>query len=451
MIDYSDLRKQALLLALEGIKAADPEQAVKRCMVNRNDSIEICGINFSKDYNFYIIGAGKASGNMALAVEEILEDNLVSGIVTVPEEIVSRYSSQKIEFLGSTHPYPSDKSVYAAERIIDFVKELPSKSLLISLFSGGGSALIEKPVDNVTIKDIAKTSSLLMKAGADIYELNTVRKHLSKIKGGWLAKHAFPISMISLLISDVVGDRIDVIASGPTAPDKTTFEDALRILKRYNLEKSVPRNVIKYLYDGVRGLNPETPKPNDRIFENVKIFVVASNIVSLNAMKKKAEEMGYKAIILTSRVLGEAKEIGKLIAGIGIEVYTNGNPLAPPAILLAGGETTVTVKGDGIGGRNQELALSAALMLQEYEGIVIASIGSDGRDGPTDAAGAIVDCNTIRKAYDLGLNPRKYLDNNDSYSFFEKVGGLIKTGYTGTNVNDFIIILVKNSREQKRG
>ncbi len=448
MSSLADLRKTAIMFAIEGIETANPEKAVKKCVKRENEGIKICGLVYPSDYNYYVIGAGKASGEMAIAVENVLREKLVKGIVVVPEEIASKYRSDKICFIGSTHPYPSEKSVYAAERIIDFIKNIEEKAIVLALFSGGGSALIEKPVNNITIDEIAVTSSLLMKAGADIYELNTVRKHLSHIKGGWLAKYVYPKPLVSLLISDVVGDRIDVIASGPTAPDPTSFKDALEILKRYKLEKSIPKSVYEYILGGVKGLYPETPKPTDKIFRKVKNLIIASNIGSLLAMKKKAEEIGYRAIILTSRITGEAREVGKVIAGIASEILMNGNPIQPPAVLLAGGETTVTVKGKGKGGRNQELALSAALMIKDQKNIVVLSIGSDGRDGPTDAAGAIVDNNTVVKAYSLGINPIEYLDNNDSYHFFEKVGGLIKIGYTGTNINDFIIAIVERENHK---
>ncbi|OYT30812.1 MAG: hypothetical protein B6U94_05240 [Thermofilum sp. ex4484_79] len=449
MSSNMEIRKKAVLLAMEGISAADPETAIKKNVKVEGSSIIVQDKRFPLKESIYVIGAGKASGKMAKAIEELLGDRIEEGVVVVPEETVSAFQSSRIEFIGSTHPIPSEKSVVAGERIINLVKNLPKDSLIIALFSGGGSALVEKPVEDISIQDIALTSRLLMKSGADIYELNAVRKHLSEIKGGWLAKHAHPIPIISLLISDVVGDRIDTIASGPTAPDNTTFKDAIDAIEKYNLTDKIPKMVLEYISKGVKGLKPETPKPNDPIFRSVSNNIIASNIISLEAMRRKAEEIGYNTMILTSMITGEAREVGKVLAGIGIEISKSGNPITPPAVILAGGETTVTVRGGGKGGRNQELALSAALILKGYNGIVLLSIGSDGRDGPTDAAGAVVDGYTIEKALERGIDPKTYLYNNDSYTFFEKVGGLIKTGYTSTNVNDFIIIIVEKKGEDK--
>jgi glycerate-2-kinase len=285
-----------------------------------------------------------------------------------------------------------------------------------------------------------------MRAGADIFELNTVRKHLSKIKGGWLARHLQPAACLTLMISDVVGDRMDTIASGPTVPDPTTFEDALGVLSKYGLREKVPRSVIEYLEAGREGRAPETPKPGDPIFSRVFNRIVASNRISLEAMAEKARSMGYNVLVLTSMLEGEAREVGRVVASIAKEIRSSGRPVLPPAVVLLGGETTVTVRGSGVGGRNQELALSAAIAIRGWDRIAILSIGSDGRDGPTDVAGAVVDGFTYEKALSLGLKPEEFLERNDSYSFFKQVGGHVTTGYTGTNVNDFVIIVVEKEK-----
>ena len=434
-------RKVALTLVLEGIEAADPLVAIKRFFEKEGNELVIKKVKG----DVYVVGAGKATGGMAKAVEEVLGDRIKAGIIAVPEELVNDVKLSKIKVLGSTHPKASEKSVRAGKEIVNLVKNASEEDLVIALFSGGGSALVEYPVNGVSIEDIGEVSIALMNAGADIFELNTVRKHLSLFKGGWLAKHASPSSMLCLMISDVVGDRMDTIASGPTVPDPTTFKDALKVLKKYKLYDKAPRSVISYIEKGVKNEVPETPKPGDPIFKRVINRVVASNIISLNSMRRKASELGYNTLILTSMLEGEAREVGKVIAGIAKEVKASGNPIPPPAVILAGGETTVTVRGKGRGGRNQELALSAALTIENLEGIAIASVGSDGRDGPTDAAGAIVDGTTAIIAKKRGLDPYIFLAENNSYEFFKAVGGHVTTGYTGTNVNDLIVIVVEKS------
>lgn len=436
-------RKKALALILEGIRAADPRSAVRRCLRYSSGVLKILGEEVKVRGRIFVIGAGKATGGMATAVEEILQGAVERGVISVPEELAAELSLKRIEVVGATHPKPSQKSVEAGRKIVEIAREASEDDLVIGLISGGGSALMEYPAKGLTIDDISLTSTQLMKAGADIFELNTVRKHLSLLKGGWLAKHAYPARLVALMISDVVGDRLDTIASGPTVPDPTTFSDAKRVIERYSLIDKLPRPVIDYIEMGVRGEAPETPKPGDKIFEKVTNRVVASNIISLTSMSKKAGELGYRAVILTSMLEGEAREVGKVLASIAKEVTKTGNPVSPPVVILAGGETTVTVRGRGRGGRNQELALSAAIQIRGIDGVAIASVGSDGIDGPTDAAGAVVDGETVPKAERLGLDPFRFLDDNNSYEFFKAVGGHVKTGYTGTNVNDLIAIVIE--------
>ncbi len=436
-------RKTAMTLILEGLAAADPYKAVKRALSFENGRLVVKGREIEVKGNVYVVGAGKATGGMATATEDVLGDAIADGVIAVPEEMVSQYRLRKIRVLGSTHPKPSEKSVRAGREVVDLAKKAGEGDVVLALFSGGGSALMELPVEGVSIGDIMEVSVALMNAGADIFELNTVRKHLSRVKGGWLARHAYPATVVCLMISDVVGDRMDTIASGPTVPDPTTFEQAVEVMKRRGVWDSAPPAVREYLEKGLRGEVPETPKPGDPIFERVYNVVVASNIESLRAMKAKAESLGYRALILTSLLEGEAREVGKVAAAIAKEIRRTGNPIEPPAVVLAGGETTVTVRGKGRGGRNQELALSAAMYIEGLDGIAIAAVGSDGRDGPTDAAGAVVDGFTVIKAKKAGLDPLKFLDDNNSYEFFKAVGGHIKTGYTGTNVNDFLVIVVE--------
>lgn len=436
------LHTDALQIVLEGIRAADPEEAVARSLKLENGKLRVSTSLFDLKGKLYLVGFGKAAYKMAKAALEVLGEIVEEGVISIPKGFKVEEELENVDIVFSGHPKPDTGSIEAGKRILKLAEQAGEHDIVLVLISGGGSALMEYPVEGVSLDDIAYTSILLMNSGADIYELNTVRKHLSRVKGGQLAKAIFPATTISLIISDVVGDRVDMIASGPTAPDPTTFQDAWFIMEKYRLIEKIPNSVRSYLERGLRGEVPETPKEGDPIFRKVYNHIIASNIASLRKMKKKAEEMGYNSLILTSMIQGEAREVGKVIAALALEVKKTGNPVTPPAVILAGGETTVTVKGSGKGGRNQELALSAAIQIKDGEGIVVASVGSDGIDGPTDAAGAIVDGYTVVKAYEQGLNAIKYLENNDSYTFFKKVGGLVETGYTGTNVNDFIVVIV---------
>jgi glycerate-2-kinase len=447
--DTEFARVTAVTLAIEGIRAADPLKAVRDYVGVSGDEVLLRdGTRIPLRGRVVVVGAGKATGGMAKAVEELFGDRIARGVVAVPEPLAEAYSRElrRIEVVPSTHPRTSEKSLEAGRRVLEAVRGLSEEDLVVALFSGGGSALLEYPVEGVSIEDIAETSILLMRAGADIFELNTVRKHLSKIKGGWLARHLQPAACLTLMISDVVGDRMDTIASGPTVPDPTTFEDALGVLSKYGLREKVPRSVIEYLEAGREGRASETPKPGDPIFSRVFNRIVASNRISLEAMAEKARSMGYNVLVLTSMLEGEAREVGRVVASIAKEIRSSGRPVPPPAVVLLGGETTVTVRGSGVGGRNQELALSAAIAIRGWDRIAILSIGSDGRDGPTDVAGAVVDGFTYEKALSLGLKPEEFLERNDSYSFFKQVGGHVTTGYTGTNVNDFVIIVVEKEK-----
>ncbi|RLE64798.1 MAG: glycerate kinase [Thermoprotei archaeon] len=436
------LHTDALQIILEGIRAADPEEAVRKALKFKNGKLKVGTKVFDLKGKLYLVGFGKAAYKMAKAASEVLEKIIEKGIISIPKGFKIEKKLENIEIIFSGHPKPDSGSIEAGKKILELANEAGENDIVLILISGGGSALMEYPVEGVSLDDIANTTILLMNSGADIYELNTVRKHLSRVKGGQLAKAIFPATTISLIISDVVGDRIDMIASGPTAPDPTTFQDAWFVLEKYHLLERVPNSVRLYLKKGLKGEASETPKKEDPIFKKVYNHIVASNITSLEKMREKAEKLGYNTLILTSMIQGEAKEVGKVIAALALEAKKTGYPINPPAVILAGGETTVTVKGSGKGGRNQELALSAAIQIKGINGVVIASVGSDGIDGPTDAAGAIVDGFTVIKAENQGMNVIKYLDDNNSYTFFKKVGGLIETGYTGTNVNDFIIAII---------
>lgn len=433
-----------LKLLEAGLKAADPVVAIKRSVTVEGNKLRVLDKEF--DLNLFteiiVVGAGKASGNMAQALEDILGDKIDEGLVIVPKEMVPKHKLKKIKLWGADHPLPTQRGVEGALRIVELLKSGHERKLIIALFSGGGSALMPLPSEGITIEEKRETTELLLKCGAKIDEVNAVRKHISRLKGGQMARLAYPSTIIGLIISDVVGDRLDVIASGPIAPDISTFEEALKVLKKYGIYERVPKSVLDHLKRGVDGLVPETPKPGDKVFRKVFNFIIASNRTSLRAMSKEAERLRLNHLILTSMVEGEARHVGKVIASICKEVKFSGLPIRKPGVIMAGGETTVTVTGRGKGGRNQELALSAAISIRGIKGVYIASIGSDGIDGVTDAAGAVVDGNTCLSAKRKGINPDEYLLDNNSYEFFKKVGGLIYTGYTGTNVNDFIVGLI---------
>lgn len=390
--------------------------------------------------NVYVVGGGKASGSMAEALEQILDNRIKDGIVNVPYNSKSRTNIIRIH--GASHPIPDEKGVEGTRRMLEIAENADEKDLIICLISGGGSSLMPMPRNGISLVDKQKMTEALLKCGATINEINTVRKHISDFKGGWLAKKAYPATIVNLILSDVVGDPLDFIASGPTVPDSTTFTDAINVLKKYKLWEEAPESIRKVLADGEKGIIPETPKENDEAFKKVFNIVIGNNRLASQTAKEYLSSQGLNTILLTATLEGEAKHVGTMLSAIANEISKSGNPIAKPAGIVAGGETTVTVAGKGVGGRNQEIALSAAKKLSGIKGAVIASLSTDGVDGPTDAAGAVVDGKTLAKALGMGLNPEKFLAENDSYRFFAELDDLIFTGPTGTNVNDISVIVV---------
>jgi glycerate-2-kinase len=326
--------------------------------------------------------------------------------------------------------------------MLELAEEAQNDDLIICLISGGGSSLMPLPREGISLADKRKISEDLLRSGATINEINTIRKHISDFKGGWFAKKSHPATILNLILSDVVGDPLDFIASGPTAPDSTTFNDAVKILKRRKLWSDAPESVKEILSDGMKGRIPETPKADDVAFKKVYNVIVGNNRSSCLAASRQLESEGLNTLLLTSTLEGEARHVGVMFASIAHEIQSSGNPVSKPGGIVAGGETTVTVSGRGLGGRNQEIALAAASKLEDSDRIVVASLNTDGIDGPTDAAGAIADGKTLVKAAKLGLDSETFLLNNDSYHFFSRLGDLIFTGPTGTNVNDVSIIIV---------
>ena len=439
-----DARHVALNCILSALDAVNPKKAVFN-NVKRRENLLVIGrykFDLTEYRNIYVLGGGKASGLMAEAIEEILGDKITSGIINVLKGTEKMVKTKKIKINGATHPIPGEEGVNSTKAMLEIARKAGKDDLIIALISGGGSALMPCPADPVTLEDKKTVTNLLLKCGATINEINVVRKHLSAFKGGQLAKTAYPATLVNLIISDVVGDPLDIIASGPTVPDSSTFQDAYNVLKKYNLLNKIPENIKKRIQLGLSGKIEETPKPGDKIFRNVHNILIASNRTACIAAVKKARELGINSMLLSTYIEGEARHVGAVLAGLAKEIHNYDTPIKKPAVIVCGGETTVTVVGNGKGGRNQELALGSALKISGLNGIVIASVGTDGKDGTSDAAGAIVDGQTLKRAQKLGLDATKYLADNNSYMFFKKLGDAIFTGTTGTNVNDLIIIVV---------
>jgi glycerate 2-kinase len=419
------------------LAAVDPYQAVCR----HTDSIRSL---YEKDRfkRLYVFGFGKAAKPMLRAITEALGKKITGGLAITKYGYGSE-AVGPIEIYEAGHPLPDKEGMKATKGIINQLKDFDEHTLGLCLISGGGSALLVAPYPGISLEEKVRTTDLLLKAGADIDALNTVRKHISRIKGGRLAEQAFPGALQSLILSDVIGDKLDVIASGPTAPDRTTYKDALEIIKRYGLMRKIPQSVLNVLSMGAAGKIAETPKEGSPFFRRVNNTIIGSNQSALKAAEIKARRMGYETTILSSQIRGEAREMGRWLAGKALETQKAlGLGRSRKICLLSGGETTVTVMGQGKGGRNMELALAFALEASQTTGITLLSAGTDGTDGPTDAAGAVADGQTISQARAMGLEVEGFLDNNDSYHFFAETKDLFITGPTDTNVMDLQIILI---------
>jgi hydroxypyruvate reductase len=422
-------RKHALQIFRAALAAARPEPAVLahlncdgRALVAGGRAYRLAQLD-----RIHVAGAGKASAAMARAVEKLLGRRIAGGLINVPDGTTVRL--KRIELNPSGHPVPDRRGERGAHRILAIAHAAGPRDLLICAISGGASALLPAPVEYLTLRAKQEITRRLLASGATIHEMNTVRKHLSRIKGGQLAVAAYPARVLALILSDVIGDDLDVIGSGPTAPDPSTVQDARSVLRKYG---------VRYPSDALC----ETPKPGDPAFHRVQNLIVGSNRQAIDAAARTARELGYRTLVLSSRVQGETRDIASMHAAIAMEVLACGRPVERPACILSGGETTVTVRGNGLGGRNQEFVLAASIALGCACPVTIFSAGTDGIDGPTSAAGAVADGATLAQARALGLDPRRFLENNDSYHFFERVGGLVKTGPTGTNVMDVRILLV---------
>jgi len=433
-----EARKIVLELLNEGIKAADPKNAIHNSVKLVNNEIKfINGSSFllSNINRIFVIGGGKATAKMAEGLEEILGQHIYAGQINVPEYSVKQKLNLKtIQYNIAGHPLVTNGTISGTKKILDLIEGLSATDLVICLISGGGSALLEMPIEGITLEDLSELFHILTEAGATIHELNTVRKHISKIKGGKLAQIIQPAKIISLIISDVIGDTLDTIASGPTAPDLTTWFVTEQIINKYDIMDNLPLSVQHIVKLGLTKEDNETLKPDNSTFANVENIIIASNVRSCNLMKEYAIQNNFSTSIISTNISGEARDIGREFAE-----KTKG--MKENTVLLAGGETTVTIQGKGLGGRNQELALAASQVIVGTKGIVIASIGSDGIDGPTEAAGAMVDGYTVLSGSKKKLEIKDFLENNDSYNYLKETNNLIITGSTGTNVMDFIVVV----------
>ena len=429
-METDNKKDHALQIFLAAIDAVHPSNIIPEKLVLRNDTLQVGELVFdiSKFENIYVAGAGKAAATMAFEVEKILTHHIKEGVIVTRDAF--DFTLKYVRAIRAGHPLPDINSVVAAEEITKLLNKINNDDLLIFLLSGGASSLMMDVPYDCTLEEVNTIIDLLLKTGATIKELNTVRKHLSELKGGNLVKKCPGATIVSLIISDVVGNDLQSIGSGPTIGDDSTFKDAMNVLEKYNLLKTAPYAIVSHLQKGVQGNLDENPRPGDPIFSNTSNFIIADNEKALNAAKQKALDLGYETHINTEPLSGFADDAaGRWVNNAASQDRKN-------LCLLAGGETTVKVNGRGKGGRNQQFALAAAVAMKNSSDITLLAAGTDGSDGPTDAAGAIVNSKTyVAEAED-------YLNNNDSYHFFQEYGGLVKTGPTHTNVMDMVVTLV---------
>lgn len=431
--------KQIILPLLD---ALDPGTLLQKKIRFRNKKIEWDGRSYLVEPNrsVYLIGAGKGSACMAEALERLLGDAITDGVIVTKDGY--GLPCRKIRIIEAGHPIPDEAGTTGAKEILALARRAKRGDLVIGLWSGGGSALLPLPISGISLPAKQQVTDLLLRSGAVIGEINTVRKHLSQIKGGQLARAVGNARMVNFILSDVVGDRLDVIASGPTVPDPTTFNDAIEILKRYRLWDEIDSSVRLALEEGALGERPETPKRLGRHIENI---LIGNGKVAVNEAARLIRAMGFRPRILTRLLEGESREVAKVLVAMAKEIQPHIGKGEQPVCLIAGGETTVTVRGKGKGGRCQEFVLSAALSLAGTEGITAAAFSTDGTDGPTDAAGAVAIGETVRRAARKGIDARRSLAENDAYSFFDALGGLIRTGPTRTHLNDLYLIVTAPS------
>ncbi|MFO7767957.1 MAG: glycerate kinase [bacterium] len=455
-MSIGDLRARALDIFLATLDAAHPHQLIQDALHLQGTTLEARGLNgngvevdLSTLGRVVAVGAGKATAPMAQALEELLQERLEGGVISVKYD--HAVPLERVEIREAGHPVPDASGIAATGEILDLLEELGEEDLAFVLISGGGSALLDAYPDGISLEDARETAEVLLECGAPIHEINIVRKHLSRVKGGQLARAARPARVIALVLSDVIGDPLPSIASGPTVPDPSTFADALEVLEEYGALDRVPGPIRRYLEEGSEGEQPETPKPGEEGWERCHTLLVGNNRRAVEAAADRARDLGLTPRVLTLEMEGEAAEVGRDLARLARRTRETGEPAEPPCCLISGGETTVTLSEDhGKGGRNQELALAAALELEESEGIVILSGGTDGTDGPTAAAGAVVDGRSVTRGREEGRDAADHLGRHDAYPFLDAAGDLIRTGPTMTNVMDIVLVLVGPEPEEKQ-
>ncbi|MEA2102563.1 MAG: glycerate kinase [Thermodesulfobacteriota bacterium] len=435
---------------LQAVKRVDPFEMICRRLEIRDNVLEIRADDrtlledLSRYDRILVLGIGKASSNMAMAVESVFQDRITDGVVVTKYGHARRL--ERISVIQAAHPVPDQNSIKGAEAIYALAAGADEKTLIINLISGGGSALFCLPEDGVDLEDKQKMTRILLDCGADIQEVNAVRKHISKVKGGKFARVAYPARMINLILSDVIGDRLDTIASGIAVPDATTFEQAQRILGKYHVIERTPESIIRYIRMGVNGLVEDTPKQGDECLQRVDNILLGNNLAACIAARSHGDSLGYNTCILTASLSGEAREIARFFSSMARDIRSGVAGFKRPALLIAGGETTVTIRGKGKGGRNQEMSLAFLTDLLvasgDLHGISFLSAGTDGNDGPTDAAGAFVSGDIVSEMKRLDLDPLPFLEDNNAYPFFDKTGHLLITGPTNTNVCDIQLLIV---------
>jgi len=440
------LRRDALEILKAAVDSVDPGEAVRRNLHVKGGILSCRGLTYdlTRGGRMHVIGGGKAGAAMAEAVWGLLGDRVDGGFINIPEGSDAPTEIGRIHLNRASHPVPDRGSVAGVESMLSMTEGVGEEDFVIVLISGGGSALMTCPAEGVSLEDVKALTQLLLLSGASIDELNAVRKHVSAFKGGQLARRLHPSRVLGLVLSDVIGDPLETIASGPTSPDTTTYGDSVEVLRRYRLLGSAPAPVLDRLQRGARGELEETPKPGDPIFDRVENVIIGGNTTALEAAAGRAEALGYSSTIVTSTLSGEAVEAGRYLADYVRTAHSPGDPQRSPEAAIFGGETVVVVTGSGVGGRNQEVALSAAQGLAGLEAL-IATMATDGVDGPSEAAGAIVDGATLKRASSLGLDASRHLTENDSYGFFSRLGDALITGPTGTNVNDVSVALMPRS------
>jgi len=438
------VRQPILDILQAALTAVDPFAAVKRALHREGDILAVGNRRYalSEYRRIFVVGAGKAGAPMTQAVESTLGERISGGLVVVKTDHSG--PTQYTPIVEASHPTPDAAGVEAGREIAALAQKANEDDLVIALLSGGGSALLVSPAEGLTLADLQGLTASLLACGASINEMNCLRKHCSAVKGGQLAKAVAPATLVTLVLSDVIGSPLDVIASGPTVPDSSTWADAWALVEKYNLADSLPEAVVARLQTGLRGEIPDTPDTDDPIFATSQTIVVADNFVAAQAAKQRAEKFGYSVLLLTTFLDGDAANAGRMLVALAKEVQTSSNPIPAPACLILGGETTVQLGSNpGTGGRNQELALAAGLALQGSQGVAVVSLATDGTDGPTDSAGGLADGGTVARGVAAGLSAAEHLRDHNAYPLLTATHDLLRTGPTQTNVNDLMFVFVE--------